>query len=218
VPGLIIVGVGPGLGASVARRFAAEGLGVSLISRRASTLAAVESSLARYAVPVAVHPADVGRSDQLERALALAVEEHGVPDVVVYNAAIVRADAPGELSPDELAETWSVNVSGALVTAMSTIPRMQERGHGTFLLTGGLPRPVPSHVSLSLGKAGARALGSMLADHFGPRGVHVATITVADEIVPDTSFDPDLIAERYWLIHRQERGAWETEHLYDGLP
>lgn len=217
-PGLIIVGVGPGLGASVARRFAREGLGVSLVARRATTLADVEASLARYDVPVASYPADAGRPDQLEQALAAAVDDHGVPDVVVYHAAIIRPDEPGELSPEELAETWAVNVSGILVTAMATIPAMRERGRGTFLVTGGMPRPKPSYVSLSLGKAGARALTTILAEQFGPGGVHVATVTVADTIVPGTPYDPDLIAEEYWRLHRQDPDGWETEVLYDGSP
>lgn len=218
MPGLILVGAGPGLGTSVARRFAREGLGVSLVARSAATLAQAEAVLAPYGVPVAGYPADAGRPSQLEAALASAVRDHGIPDVVVYHAAVVRADAPGDLTPDELAETWSVNVQGVLVTALATIPGMQERGSGSFLVTGGLPHPLPSHLSLSLGKAGARALTSMLADHFGPHGVHVATITVAGTIAPGTSYDPDVIAEQYWRVHRQQPDAWETEHLYDGAP
>jgi NADP-dependent 3-hydroxy acid dehydrogenase YdfG len=139
-----------------------------------------------------------------------------VPDVVVYNAGVIRADAPGDLSPAELAETWSVNVAGILVTATATVPGMQERGRGTFLVTGGMPRPVPSHLSLSLGKAGARALASMLAEQYAPSGVHVATVTVAGAIAPGTPYDPDQIAEHYWRLHRQEPAVWETEYLYDG--
>jgi NAD(P)-dependent dehydrogenase (short-subunit alcohol dehydrogenase family) len=215
-PRLIVVGVGPGLGLAVARRFAAEGFGVSVVARRAPTIAAVERALTSYDVPVAAYPADAGRPDQLGPALASAVEEQGVPDVVVYNAGVIRADRPGDLSPQELADTWSVNVGGILVTATATIPAMQERGRGTFLVTGGMPRPLASHVSLSLGKAGARALAAMLAEEYAPSGVHVATVTVAGAIAPGTPYDPDLIAEHYWRLHRQRPGAWETEHLYDG--
>jgi NAD(P)-dependent dehydrogenase (short-subunit alcohol dehydrogenase family) len=216
VPGVIVVGAGPGLGASVARRFAREGMGVSLVARRASTLAEITSTLAEYDVPVGAYLADAGRADQLERALGAAVEDHGSPEAVVYNAAVIRVDAPGELSADELAATWAVNVSGVLVAATATIPAMEERGRGSFLVTGGMPQPVASRLSLSLGKAGVRALTAMLADHFGPRGVHVATVTVVGEIIPDTPFDPDLIAEHYWRLHRQTPAEWETELLFDG--
>jgi NAD(P)-dependent dehydrogenase (short-subunit alcohol dehydrogenase family) len=123
---------------------------------------------------------------------------------------------PGELSVGELAGTWDVNVGGILVTAMRTVPAMQERGRGTFLVTGGMPTPVRDHFSLSLGKAGVRALTAMLAEHVAPRGVHVATVTVAGEIIAGTRFDPDLIAEEYWRLHRQPLVEWETELLFDG--
>ncbi len=212
----IVVGAGPGLGTSVARRFAGEGYGVSLVARRAAALARAAGALASYDVPVASYAADAGRSDQLEPALLAAIAALGAPDVVVYNAAVIRADGPGDLSVDELAETFAVNVAGVLVTALATIPSMQQRGAGTFLVTGGLPRPLASHLSLSLGKAGVRALTSMLAEHYGPSGVHVATVTVAREIVKDGAFDPDLIAEEYWRLHRQAPEAWETEHLFEG--
>ena len=214
--GLIVIGAGPGLGSGVARRFGAEGLGVSLLARKPATLAQVAGTLASYDVPVSTYPADAGRPDQLQRALAAAIDDHGAPEVVVYNAAIIRADAPGDLSAPELTETWWVNVAGVLVAAMATIPAMQEHGEGTFLVTGGMPEPLPSHLSLSLGKAGVRALTSMLAQHFGPHGVHVATVTVADEIVPGTSFDPDRIADQYWRLHAQTPDEWETELVFDG--
>jgi NAD(P)-dependent dehydrogenase (short-subunit alcohol dehydrogenase family) len=144
------------------------------------------------------------------------MNEHGDPDVVIYNAAIIRADAPGDLSFEELARTFAVNVSGALVAALVTIPRMQVRGRGTFLVTGGMPRPMSNHLSLSLGKAALRALTAMLAEHYGPSGVHVATVTVADEIRPGSAFDPELIAEEYWRLYQQAPAAWQTEHLFDG--
>jgi NAD(P)-dependent dehydrogenase (short-subunit alcohol dehydrogenase family) len=211
VTGVILVGAGPGLGASVARRFAREGFGVSLVARRASTLAMIQDTLAPYDVPVAGYPADAGRTHQLEQALRTAIDDHGAPDVVIYNAAVVRADGPGELSVDELAHTFAVNVWGALTTALATIPSMQESGHGTFLVTGGMPRPMSNHLSLSLGKAGVRALTSMLADHYRSCGVHVATVTVADEIVPGSASDPDLIAEQYWRLYKEAPEVWRTE-------
>jgi NAD(P)-dependent dehydrogenase (short-subunit alcohol dehydrogenase family) len=216
VASIVVVGAGPGLGAGIAARFAREGYGVSLVTREPSTLADVHSKLSSYGVPVSIHPADAGRADDLEDALAAIVRAGGTPDVVVYNAAIVRSDEPGDLSAEELAQTFAVNVSGALVTALATIPHMQERRAGTFLVTGGLPRPSSSHLSLSLGKAGLRARVTMLADYYGPSGVHVAAVTVTGEIRPGTPFDPALIAEEYWRLHRQPPGAWLTERVFAG--
>ena len=216
--GVIIVGAGPGLGTSVARRFAREGFGVRVLARRESTLADLRSALAGYEVPFTGYTADVGRAHELEQALSAAIDDDGAPEVVVYNAAVVRADVPGDLTSEELTQTFEVNVSGAVVTALATIPSMQDHGAGTFLVTGGMPRPIPSHFSLSLGKAAVRAVISMLADYYGPSGVHVATVTVTDQIGPHGAFDPDLIAEEYWRLHREPPGSWRTEHLFDGAP
>src|SRR5262249_22022869 len=107
-----------------------------------------------------------------------------------------------------------VNVLGAMDAASHLGPAMAERGGGTILLTGGMPQPLAAYTSLSLGKAGLRALNSMLDETYRPRGVHVAMVTVDGPIAPGTDFDPDLIAERYWQLHRQLREQWELEVVH----
>lgn len=214
MPGLIVVGAGPLIGQSVSRRFAREGLPVAVIAR---TQATVDES-------VAAVRADGGRAEgwvadatdekALRAALEAAVEAHGVPDAVVYNAGLIRADRIGELSSDELLNTWAVNVVGAATTAAHVGPVMADAGRGTILVTGGMPRPIASHVSLSLGKAGVRALTDMLAQEFGPSGVHVATVTVADEVRRGTAYDPDDIADQYWDLHSQDPGDWQHEVVF----
>jgi hypothetical protein len=79
-----------------------------------------------------------------------------------------------------------------------------------------MPEPLPEVTSLSLGKAGIRALAALLARSYGPAGVHIATITVAGAVAPGSAFDPDEIADEYWRLHAQPAGAWEREVLYGG--
>ncbi len=67
---------------------------------------------------------------------------------------------------------------------------MASRGTGTFIVTGGMPAPVAAYTSLSLGKAGVRALTQMLDEYYGPAGFHVATVTVYGGVAPGTAFDP----------------------------
>lgn len=169
-------------------------------------------------VPVTTQRADAGRPDELQAAIAKVIDERDLPGVVVYNAGLIQADAPGDLMPDQQTQAWTINVLGALTTATATMPSMAERGHGTFLITGGMPVPVAAYLSLSLGKAGVRALTAMLAEHYGPRGVHAATVTVGGGIAPGGAFDPDVIAEHYWRLHTQPSGEWETEVLFNGAP
>ena len=105
-------------------------------------------------------------------------------------------------------EAWAVNVVGAITTAAHILPLMESVDGATFIITGGMPVAVPEATSLSLGKAGVRALVELLDARFGPRGVHVATVTVGGPVAPGTAFDPDDIAEVYWELHRQQREAW----------
>ena len=133
---------------------------------------------------------------------------------MVYNAAIIRRDSPGELSTEAHLAASAVNVVGALTAAAHVAPAMARRGGGSIIITGGMPEPDPRYVSLSLGKAGVRALVALLDKEYGPAGVHVATVTVAGAVAPGTAFDPDDIAEHYWRLHTQPRYQWEREIVH----
>lgn len=212
--GLVIIGVGPGLGLSIARRFAREGLSVTLIARSAATVRAAADALAPTGVPVLALNADSTDETGLRAALDTAAEKFGPPDAVVYNAAIIQADRPGELSIRAHQDAWAVNVVGALIAAAHVAPTMAP--HGTFIITGGMPEPKPDYVSLSLGKAGVRTLVTLLDLQYGSAGLHFASVTVAGAVAPGTDFDPDDIAEHYWHLHTQPRSAWQHEVIHSG--
>ncbi|RFU40533.1 SDR family NAD(P)-dependent oxidoreductase [Actinomadura logoneensis] len=212
--GVVIIGVGPGVGQAVARRFAAEGLPVALLARGAETVRTAAEALASSGVPVAALTADATDRTALEAALDKAVAEHGVPDAVVYNAALIRPDALGELSVRDHMDAWAVNVVGAANAAAHLAPAMAARGGGTFLITGGMPEPKPEYVSLSLGKAGVRTLVNLIDRQYGEAGVHAASVTIDGPVAPGTDFDPDDIAEHYWRLHAQPRNAWQHEVLH----
>jgi NAD(P)-dependent dehydrogenase (short-subunit alcohol dehydrogenase family) len=103
-----------------------------------------------------------------------------------------------------------------MTAAVHVAPAMTEAGGGSILITGGMPVPEPAVTSLSLGKAGVRALTTLLAGEYGPVGIHVATVTVADAVAPGGPFDPDRIAEEYWRLHSQRPDVWEYEVLFTG--
>ena len=213
--GVVVVGVGPGIGRAVSLRFAREGLPVALVARTGVTARTVAEEIEAGGWPALPLTADVADETALRAALDAAAGEFGPPDVVVYNAAVIRADKVGELSVLAHQQAWAVNVVGAITAAAQVLPGMAERGQGTFIVTGGMPEPKPGNVSLSLGKAGVRALVTLLDEQFGPSGVHVATVTVAGAVVPGTAFDPNGIADQYWRLHTQPRHQWQREVVYD---
>lgn len=215
--GILIVGAGPGIATSVARRFGGEGMPVGLIARSQGSIEAAKATLEAASVAsVAGATGDAADEGKLTEALDAIVAANGVPEVVVYNAGVIRFDKPGELSHAEHQEIYAINVLGALTTAAHLAPRMAAAGGGTIVFTGGMPQPVPALISLSLGKVALRALTEMLADEYGPDGVHVATVTVCDAVAPGGPYDPDLIAEHYLRLHRQPPTEWEREVVFAG--
>jgi NAD(P)-dependent dehydrogenase (short-subunit alcohol dehydrogenase family) len=212
--GAIIIGAGPGIGVSVARRVAREGLTVGMIARSDATVEAALSALdGADAYGVA---ADVTDEVGLRTALDLIMDRYGLPELLVYNAALIQADRIGELTAEEHLDAWAVNVVGAITAVSHVAPLMAMAGAGTIVITGGMPEPVPEATSLSLGKAGVRALTKLLSTAYRASGVHVATVTVAGAVAPGTAFDPDDIAEQYWRLHSQPVGSWEQEVVYTG--
>lgn len=214
--GAVIVGIGPGIGVSVARRFGASGLPVGLIARKAASIDAARAALDAARVQATGALADAADEKQLTAALDVVTGRLGVPDVLVYNAGLVRADRPGQLSYEQHFAAYAVNVLGAMTAAVHLAPRMARAGGGTILLTGGMPEPDPQDTSLSLGKAGVRALTRLLAREYEPTGLHVATVTVGGAVSRGGRYDPDRIAEEYWRLHAQPPGAWEREVLFTG--
>ena len=216
MPGAIVIGAGPGIGTSVAQRLAREGLPVAVLARSRATVDAALASLAGIGSDTVGVTADVTDEHALRAALDEVVDRLGVPEVLVYNAALIQSDVLGELTAAQHLDAWAVNVVGAITAVAHLAPGMARAGRGTILLTGGMPEPVPEMTSLSLGKAGVRALAQLLARAYEPSGVHVATVTVGGAVAPGSVFDPDEIAEHYWRLHTQPRGAWEREVLYSG--
>ncbi|MFC6157962.1 SDR family oxidoreductase [Kribbella jiaozuonensis] len=207
--GVVVVGVGPGIGLAVARRFVREGMSAGLVARSEATVKAAAEQLGSADVlPVT---ADVTDEVGLRSALDRVVEAFGVPEVVVYNAALIQADRVGDLTAEQHREAWAVNVVGAITTAAHLAPAMAERGSGSFLITGGMPLSKPDYASLSLGKAGIRTLVALLHQQYGAAGVHAASVTVSGGVGPGTGWDPDEIAQHYWRLHQQAPADWIDE-------
>jgi NAD(P)-dependent dehydrogenase (short-subunit alcohol dehydrogenase family) len=215
----IVVGAGPGIGTSVARRFAREGLAVTVIARSRRTVDAALDRVTEAGTEPAGRSAvgltaDVTDEAALNAALDAAVDRHGVPDALVYNAAHVQSDGFGALDARALLDALAVNVVGAMTAIAHLGPAMARAGRGTILLTGGMPEPLPESTSLSVSKAALRGLTGLLSREYGPAGVHVATVTVAGAVAPYGALDPDEIAGVYWRLHVQSRDDWEREVLF----
>ena len=212
----VIVGAGPGLGVALARRFLSGGAKVSLIARAEDRLATMATELqSDHQRQVAWRAADAGQPDALTAAIAELSAEQGAPDVLIYNAAVLRSQMPLELAPETLLAETRVNLVGALAAAQAVAPAMVAAGRGTILFTGGglALEPYPEWTSLAIGKAGLRSLSFSLYKDLSPKGVHVSVIAVCGLVAPCGLFDPDGIAEEYWRLSVAPEGLADRERI-----
>ena len=223
---MAVVGVGPGLGAASARRFAREGFAVALMARRQESLEPVSAELQGAGTKVAAVPTDGTDPEAVKAGFAKVKSELGAPEVLVYNAGNFFLGGILELSPEQFVQAWEANCYGAFLAAQQVLPEMVERGRGTILLTGatGSVRGGARFACLAVGKFGLRALGQSMAREFGPQGIHVAHIIIDGQIdnprttarnpadrPQDSYLSADAIAENYWQLHVQHPTTWTLE-------
>lgn len=203
-----IVGMGPGISLAVARRFAAEGFRIGMISRDAEQLRELERGLPGSTAVVA----DAGHEPDLRQALRYL----GPASVLVYNASAGHPGTPTDLTRMAALADFEVNVVGLLAAIQETVPAMKTAGQGTILITGGglALSPAAPMASLSIGKAAQRNLAASLAQELEPAGIHVATVTVCGFVKAGTHFAAERIAEVYWRLHQQAVGGFEREVVY----
>jgi NADP-dependent 3-hydroxy acid dehydrogenase YdfG len=215
---IVLVGMGPGVSAAVAQRFAREGFAVGAVARDAAKLQAALQPLRASGVRVAAAAADAGDAAALQAALASLRSELGDPGVLVYNAAAARPLPLAQLSAEQLMADLHTSVGGALAAAQAVLPAMRARGAGTLLFTGGgfALEPMPLMASLGVGKAGIRNLAYSLFADLKDAGIHAATVTICGVVQPGTAFDPARIADAYWALHCQPAGSFERELLFRG--
>jgi NAD(P)-dependent dehydrogenase (short-subunit alcohol dehydrogenase family) len=215
---MLIVGMGPGVSAAVARRFAREGYAVGAVARSAAKLEAHLAALRGSGFTVAGATADAADMASLRRALAALQAELGEASVLVYNAAGMTYQPLGTLSPEQFAADLAVSVVGAFTAVQQVAPAMRARRSGTIVLTGGgfAFEPMPALASLGVGKAALRNLAFSLHADLKDSGVHAATVTICGNVAAGTAFDPDRIADAYWQLHMQPAGACEREVQFRG--
>jgi NAD(P)-dependent dehydrogenase (short-subunit alcohol dehydrogenase family) len=207
----LIVGVGSGLSASLARLFASEGMEVALAARNTDKLAelAAEVRARTYACDVADPVSVATLFADLDR-------DMGTPDLVVFNPSYRVRGPLVELDAEEVKKTLLVTCYGAFLVGQQAARRMEEKGGGTILFTGasagvkGYPKSAP----FAMGKFGLRGLAQSMARELQPKNIHVGHFVIDGGIgraEGDTKLDPDAIAQTYLHVHRQHRSAWTWE-------
>lgn len=219
-PHALVLGVGDGLSASLARLFHAEGFQLSLAARNIDKIAALAEETA--ADRMSCDASDAGSVNDLFAAI------EGALRVAVYNPSARVRGPLTELEPAAVKTAIEVTAFGAFLFGQAAARKMLDQApengvRGTILFTGasagvkGFPQSAP----FAMGKFAQRGLAQSMARELHPKGIHVAWINIDGAIrnpgrtepddAPDSMLDPDAIARTYLDLVRQDRSAWSDE-------
>ena len=212
----VVVGVGPGMGMSLARLFGPDGP-VALVVRDQASGDAYVAELAELGFEASAYAADIGDETSLRAAMAAVASELGDPDVVVFNASVGAGGNPEQVATTDLQAAWQVGVLGAVVAFQEVAPAMRARGSGAFLVTGSgvALNPWPGGTAISLAKAAVRAFVLAAARDLEGTGVRVGTVTI-DGVLGGPGFEPDTVAARFRELLDQPTAGWTPELVHRG--
>ncbi|AYG62662.1 SDR family NAD(P)-dependent oxidoreductase [Rhizobium jaguaris] len=214
----LIIGVGPGISGSLTRLLRAAEIPVVIAARHVDKLTPLVDQTGAIALPV-----DASDAGQIERLFAETDARIGAPEIVLYNASGRLRGPIAELDPSQVEQAVAVSALGAFYTVQQAAKRMVPAGKGAILLTGATAgiKGFALSAPFAMGKFALRGLAQSAARELAPQGIHVAHVVVDGGVRaehrpdppdrPDSTLDPDAIAQCYIDLLRQHRSAWSSE-------
>lgn len=191
----IVTGATKTMGATIARRLAAEGAWIVAFGRSAELGREVAASIEEHGGRAIFVEGDVTRLADVEAVVDRAIEAFGRLDIVVNNAAAVELIRGGEESSivDEPLETFDrqlqVGLYGPFMLARAAIPHMLRIGGGAFVSLSSLGghRAFPKMSSYGPTKAAIEAFDRQIATDYGPSGIRANSVVVGSIRVGDNA-------------------------------
>lgn len=215
-PSCVILGVGPGLGASLARRFAKAGYGVAVAARDAYKLTELVKEIEIAGGRAMCYRCDASSERDVIELFDRAEADLGPVEVAIFNASGRVRKPIAEIEAQEFLDAWLRGCFGGFLLGREAARRMGPRGRGSILFTGATAsmKGYANSAGFAVPKFGLRALAESMARELGPKGLHVAHFVIDGGIgraEDESRLDPDAIAETYFQTHAQPRSAWSFQ-------
>ena len=228
-----IVGAGDFIGASIGRKFAAEGYTVFLGRRQGELLEPVKAQIEAAGGRAFTRSLDARDEDQMTAFMADAEAEAPL-EVAVFNIGANVNFPLLETTSRVFRKVWEMACFSGFLAAREAARHMLPRGQGSIFFTGATAglRGGVGYAAFASAKFGLRAVAQSAARELGPQGIHVAHLVIdsgvdtawvrerlreraGDEAVanlkPDQLMRPEAVADAYWALHTQPRDAWVFE-------
>ena len=225
---VIVIGAGPGLGSSLARKFAKEDHHVFVVrrERHSEELNSLCDEIKEFGGSATAIPSDAREEEQVI-SLFSEVAKSGPIDCVVFNIGANVFFSIEETTSRVFRKIWEMGTFAGFLVGREAAKHMKDKG--TIIFTGATAsmRGKSGFAAFSSAKFGLRAVAQSLARELGPKGIHVAH-TIIDGAIDhpwikenfpdiyklkevDGILNPDDIAEAYYNLHLQEKTAWTHE-------
>lgn len=227
----VIIGVGPerGLGATLAKFFAAKGLHVFIAGRSQDKLQLIVNKIEKNGGTATLVVVDATAEHDVEHLFDVIKLDNRNLKLAVYNVDSNLLSPLLDTEVETFTSLWQQNCLGAFLFGKEAIRTMQPQGQGTLIFTGATAslRAKPPFTAFSAAKFGLRALAQGMAREFSPQGIHVAHVIIDGVIDGERAskqfpeyvaskgkeglLQLEAIAETYWAIHCQHPSAWTQE-------
>ena len=218
----IIAGVGPGLGAALARKLVSEDCSIGMFARSPEFIGKLATEIGRNALAI---PTDVSNPKQVALGFQKVRQQLGRVEILISNASGSVGEGLTETTPEQFEHSWRIGVCGAFLCAREAALDMLECGAGAIIFTGATSsvRGRGGAVAFSSAKFAVRGLAQSLAVELWPKGIHVAHVIIDGVIdtpqmhkrykggTNEPLLKPEAIAEAYWNLVQQDRSAWSLE-------
>ncbi|NPC42912.1 SDR family oxidoreductase [Nocardioides sp. zg-1230] len=215
-PVIVVVGAGPGVSGSVARRFADEGYDVALLGQDQHVLDQLAADLGARGAAVGHACADVTDEQAARDAVRRFGEHTGRIDVLHFNPSAFREKDPLTLTVEELLEDVALGVGALLSVVQAARPFMS--ADGRISVTGSMAADDPWEGAASLGvqKAGVRNLVHSIDKTLSGDGIRAVSVTVRGALSREGAFTPDRVADAIWDAVARPDADWSSEVAFEG--
>jgi len=129
----LVTGAGSGIGAAIARVFAARGAHVAIVDRDEGGARRVAAELEQAGGAASAHRCDVSQPDEVTRLFDTVAAAHPRLDILVSNAGISHVGNVETTTPEDMDRLFRVNVLGVYLCARAAVPIMVRQGGGVIL-------------------------------------------------------------------------------------
>mgnify|MGYP001627781141 CR=1 FL=1 len=217
----VVMGVGPGNGEAMVRRFSREGYQVAMLARSEDYLRQLEQSVTE----AHAFPCDMTDPQRIQSVFQSIERELGPVSVLLYNAGGGVFKSVEEASLEDFEANWRINVLGLVAATQAALPQLRQHDTAAIIVTSAsaATRGRANTAPFASAKAAQRSLAQSMARQLGPEKIHVANVVI-DGVVdlprtrewladkPDDFFvQPSAVADAVWNLWQQAPSAWTFE-------